>query len=89
MSKKTTYYYTKHWEIMGIQVVKSDSELSERGTVYVKSSYYFTMFLNKDAFLTVEEARANVVKRHKAAVKSAQKKLEKLIAFDPSMVTIK
>jgi len=86
-----TYYYTKYWETSGIQIVKSSGEPGVHGTILVKGTggYDYCITLNKDAFLTVEEARADVVKRHAKAIKAAEKKLAKIKAIDPSKITVK
>ena len=87
MTMLKKYYYTKDWESKGIQKVKSGAEPRELGKVFYSVDWQELRF-NTDAFLTVVEARANVVKRHKAAIRSAERKLAKLKAFDPSTVLI-
>jgi len=87
-----TYYYTKYWESSGIQIIKSSDEPSPRGTILVKGpgcGCDYCITLNLDAFLTIEGARADVVKRHAKAIKAAERKLAKIKAIDPSKIIVK
>jgi hypothetical protein len=87
-----TYYYTKYWESSGIQIIKSSDEPGPRGTILVKGTGCgcdYCVTLNHDAFLTIEGARADVVKRHAKAIKAAERKLAKIKAIDPSKITVK
>lgn len=88
-----TYYYTKYWESSGIQIVKSSDEPDPKGTILVKSDlvgcYSYCITLNKDAFLTVKEARADVVKRQARAIKSLEKKILKVKAINPFKMPVK
>lgn len=89
---KVTYYYTKYWESSGIQIVKSSDEPGSKGTILVKGAGCgcdYCITLNHDAFLTVEEARADVVKRQARAIKSLEKKILKVKAIDPFKMPVK
>jgi hypothetical protein len=89
---RVTYYYTKYWESSGIQIVKSSDEPDSGGTILVKGWMWgcdYCITLNKDAFLTVKEARADVVKRQARAIKSLEKKILKVKAINPSKMPVK
>ena len=85
----TTYFYTKLWENSGIHMVRTSDKPGRGGTLLVQgtrpgSSY--CIHLGNDAFLTIEEAWADVAKRYASAVKSAERKLAKLLAIDPTKI---
>lgn len=89
---KTTYYYIKYWESSGILAIKSDFEPSHSGSVHVRGDYKnkpsYLLWINKDAFLTVEEARAAIAPKLKVAIKSAEKKVAKLKAIELSTLPV-
>ncbi len=89
---ETTYYYIKYWESSGILAIKSDFEPSHSGSVHVRGDYKdkpsYLLWINKAAFLTVEEARAAIAPKLKSAITSAEKKLAKLKAIDLSKLEV-
>ena len=84
----TTHYYTKYWESTGIQIVTTEEKPDDLGLIYIRGDICagnagYCLHLDKDTFRTFDSALSNVVKRHKMAIKSAEKKLKKLRAIDP------
>jgi hypothetical protein len=90
--KETTYYYIKYWETLGILAVKTEFEPGESGYIHVRGDYKdkpsYLMCFNRDAFLTLEEARAGITIKKATAIKAAEKKLDRLKAIDPSTLTV-
>jgi len=88
-----TYYHTKYWEADGIMIFTTDAEPNSDGIItirgYGRREPSYSLWVGKDTFLTIEEARADVAKRHERAIKSAEKKLSKLRLIDPATIVTK
>jgi len=85
----TIYFYTKLWENSGIHIISTSDKPGRGGTLLIRGTQpgsSYCIHLGKDAFLTIEEARADVAKRYASAVKSAERKLAKLREIDPAKI---